>query len=206
MAEKVLFFWLRNWKSALCCDRRSPAGTALFFDFFGGRKFRKFCTFFRLFWDLKNLDFLVSGPTFGLSGQTRQIPKSRDFGDSGQIRMVVPGWPKSRDFRDFAKKSRFCRFLRFWHFLHFFRKFSKISKSRLFPDMSGNVQKLRFWTPQTAQLWGPKISTFGHFLDTSFEIWQVSSDPTCGLWYVLFFWVFCVQKNWKNISLWPQPP
>ena len=104
--------------------------------------------------------------------------------------------PKSRLFRDFPD---FCDFSDFSENSGFF----KISG---FPDFSGNVQKVRFWTPQNSTFELPKSSGFRTFR-TKVSDMKSSVNMRPVSWNIsIFFCVFCVQKKWKNISLWPQPP
>ena len=112
----------------------------------------------------------MSGPIFGFLAKPAKTSILADFRVSGQIRRVVPKVPKSATFQDFGKNVDFCDFVDFCGFLQISGNLKKSVLSTLFrtcPEMSkscdsGHLKLLNFEVP--------KISTFGTFLDTSFEV------------------------------------
>ena len=148
------FFCLRRVKYAAICDHRSPRHTAHFFDFFAGRKIRKFSTFLRF---CEIVIFAVRTQNFR---NLHFCEKSRfcDFccpnSDSDRSRMVAFRQQKIVLFRDFADFADFCdfcdfcRFCKFCRFLDFPEKSEKYDfgrhKTRLF-GVQNFVLSATFW-------------------------------------------------------------
>ena len=155
--------------SAVCPGLRRvvPTSPGPFFRIFWGSKIPEIFAFFCTFLGPQKLTFFGVRTNFRVSGQTRQNL------DSGRFSGFWPDtygstWTAKKC--HFGQKCHFCDFVDFCGFLRFSGNLQKSDVSDFFrtcPDMSkscdsGHLKLLNFEVP--------KISTFGTFLDTSFEV------------------------------------
>ena len=198
--EKVRFFGLRELLCAAVCDRRSPRHTALFFDFFGGSKKSDFFGFFRIFRNLKKVDFLASGQ---LSGQTCQTCQNRDFGHLAGSEPETYGPSQTCQTcqnLDFWPKVGFLALLRIFRIFQDFATFSGFVRISGFSQLCGLFQKpVKKYDSGQLKTWRLRSPNL-NFLDTSFDMWHVSWDHLCGLAICAIFLSFlCAKKLEKYI-------
>ena len=170
----------------------------------------------------------AKSPTCGLSGLSKIVKNFKNFTFSRfcenpkilrffwffVIRHVPYTNRQNRNFSQlFATFVDFADFVDFCKFLDFSR-FRKTRNFSSFGTRSWHVQNLvselvcryDIRDTQNPSLRCPKVANFCIHAASESCTFRVVKTIALGELCLLFFWVFETSKNWKNISLWPQPP